>query len=372
MINGAPDLRRKLTDPELPCVQDSSLRMNTRVWTDTLLSHTEQQQQQQLLEGDQQQATTAGSSNSSSRLGSWDYSMPGRSLKARSRIKNTSSRDNKLKEHHQQRVRFNARHPFHRRQKGGGSGALATASVGGDSEELGWTLDQDGLTSAAAAGRLPPAVSGGGANSGSAASTSAGRGGSDGHPLPSPASVGPFTPRPGGPDSVRNAAGDSALAHPSPAPPLSNGPPTPFDALLMHPKTPGTPAGGGGDQGGPRSQAPSSVPPPSPYHHHHRPGSRSGFSSVTGGPAGDVKVEGGESGVKTEEPPPPATAYEGPAAAAVAGTNERLAAGKRPALPAKDYEEEEEEQGERRPQSVYDYTLLHAWLSHPVKKFKGE
>jgi hypothetical protein len=56
----------------------------------------------------------------------------------------------------------------------------------------------------------------------------------------------------------------------------------------------------------------------------------------------------------------------------VAGTNERLAAGKRPALPAKDYEEEEEEQGERRPQSVYDYTLLHAWLSHPVKKFKGE
>ena len=342
--------------------------MNTRVWTDTLLSHTEQQQQ--LLEGDQQQATTAGSS-SSSRLGSWDYSMPGLSLKARSRIKNTSSRDNKLKEHHQQRVRFNARHPFHRRQKGGS--ALATAAtVGGDSEELGWTLDQDGLTSAAAAGRLPAAVSG--ANSGSAASgTAAGRGGSDGHPLPSPASVGPFTPRPG-PDSVRNAAGDSAIAHPSPAPPLSNGPPTPFDALLMHPKTPGTPAGGGGDQGGPRSQAPSSVPPPSPYHHHHRPGSRSGFSSVTG-PAGDVKVEAGESGVnKTEEPPPPpTTAYEGPAASAAAGTNERLAAGgKRPALPAKEYEEEEEEQGERRPQSVYDYTLLHAWLSHPVKKFKGE
>jgi hypothetical protein len=342
--------------------------MNTRVWTDTLLSHTEQQQQQ-LLEGDQQQATTAGSS-SSSRLGSWDYSMPGRSLKARSRIKNTS-RD-KLKEHHQQRVRFNARHPFHRRQKGGGGALASTATVGGDSEELGWTLDQDGLTSAAAAGRLPPAVSG--ANSGSAASTSgAGRGGSDGHPLPSPASVGPFTPRPSGPDSVRNAAGDSAIAHPSPAPPLSNGPPTPFDALLMHPKTPGTPAGGG--DGGPRSQAPSSVPPPSPYHHHHhRPGSRSGFSSSMTGPAGDVvKVEAGESSVnKTEEPPPP-TAYEGPAAAvAVAGTNERLAAGKRPALPAKDYEEEEEEQGERRPQSVYDYTLLHAWLSHPVKKFKGE
>ena len=42
--------------------------------------------------------------------------------------------------------------------------------------------------------------------------------------------------------------------------------------------------------------------------------------------------------------------------------------GKRPALPAKDYEEEEE--GDKL-QSVYDYNLLDAWLSHPVKKFNG-
>ena len=296
--------------------------------------------------------------------------MPARSLKARSRIKSSSasasSRD-KLKEHHQ-RVRFNARHPFHRRKKG----TAVEPSGGADGEELGWALDQDGLHSAAAAGRLPalpPAGSSGQTTAGNSNNSSTGGPGSvrgsDSHlllPLQSPASVGPVTPRPGGPDSVRSTlggGGDTALntnlpsvAQPSPLqPPMSNGPPTPFDALL-HPKTPGTPTAGGGDHG-PRSQPPSSVP--SPYH--HRPVSRCG-----GGPGGDIKAEVGEGvpgSVKAE------LLSEGPAVGSSAAVT-----GKRPALPAKDYEEEEEEQGDKL-QSVYDYKLLNAWLSHPVKKFKG-
>jgi hypothetical protein len=70
----------------------------------------------------------------------------------------------------------------------------------------------------------------------------------------------------------------------------------------------------------------------------------------------------GEATVKTEPTP------EGPAACA--SSREPLLTGKRPALPAKDYEEEEEEQVDKL-QSAYDYKLLNAWLSHPVKKFKG-
>ena len=96
---------------------------------------------------------------------------------------------------------------------------------------------------------------------------------------------------------------------------------------------------------------PSSVP--SPYH--HRPVSRCG-----GGPSGDIKAEVGEGvpgSVKAE------LLSEGPAVGSSAAVT-----GKRPALPAKDYEEEEE--GDKL-QSVYDYNLLDAWLSHPVKKFNG-
>ena len=121
-------------------MQDSSLRMNGRVWTDSLLSQTEQQQRMQEGDPQQQQAAsnTPANGNSSSRLGSWDYSMPGRSLKARSRVKNSTASRDKLKEHHQ-RVRFNARHPFHRRKKG----SAATVTEVGDSEELGWTLEPD-------------------------------------------------------------------------------------------------------------------------------------------------------------------------------------------------------------------------------------
>jgi len=49
----------------------------------------------------------------------------------------TASRD-KLKEHHQ-RVQFNVFHPFLRQKKG----TAATEAEVGDSEELGWTLEQD-------------------------------------------------------------------------------------------------------------------------------------------------------------------------------------------------------------------------------------
>ena len=41
---------------------------------------------------------------------------------------------------------------------------------------------------------------------------------------------------------------------------------------------------------------------------------------------------------------------------------------RRPRLPAKEYEVEEEEE---KLASAYDYRLLNAWLSHPVKRYKG-
>jgi hypothetical protein len=87
-----------------------------------------------------------------------------------------------------------------------------------------------------------------------------------------------------------------------------------------------------------------------------------------GGPIGgsDVKTEPTEGGITAKAEPQPDCPSE---AVGDDGDGRDLRA-KRPALPAKDYEEEEEEQGDKL-QSVYDYKLLNAWLSHPVKKFKG-
>ena len=185
---------------------------------------------------------------------------------------------------------------------------------GGEFGEPGlYSLDQDGFTAAAAQGRLPQH----GSHHGSHGQPS--RVPTEGLPLPSPASLGPATP---GPFSVKSEA--MALLSPH------TGPATP--AYTPHPATPTTP-------GGPKSTGPpGSVP--SPYR---------ALASAAARP------EPGQPGPRVS-----------PTAGRAAGEQAGLGtSGKRPALPAPEYEEVRDTLAL---QSAYDLTAMTAWLSHPVKK----
>jgi len=260
-------------------------------------------------------------SHDPSHLASWDYNNPAKVFKRKARTKTS------LKKEHHRPPKFNSKNPFHRKNPD-----LL--------DELAWTLDQDGLCGAAAAGRLP----GHGAQPGPASRVP-----SDGLHLNSPASVGPVTPMGNprtprtGPDSVKTP-GDPAMPLLSPHPPLSNGPATPNPA---NPKTPGTP-------GGPRSQ------PPVSYNNVPSP-----FRTTT---SRETELNKTEAAVKQEIVKPEVTPeFHGPNSDLTNPPANPPVSNKRPCLPAKDYEEVEEEE---ELSSLYDYKLMKAWLSHPVKKFR--
>jgi len=184
-----------------------------------------------------------------------------------------------------------------------------------------WGLDQDGFSSATAHGRINQVHSNHHPQPNN-------RVPSEGLPLQSPASVGPVTP---GPLSVKSETGMPLLS------PHTNGPTTPVftpgDSVpTCNPATPSTP-------GGPKSQGPpSSVPSP--------------FRSVN--PAlSDRKLEPVAQMNVQVSPTTSKTSMKGNIHA------------KRPALPAKEYEEISDSLSLT---SAYDYSAMTAWLSHPVKK----
>ena len=184
-----------------------------------------------------------------------------------------------------------------------------------------WGLDQDGFSSATAHGRINQVHSNHHPQPNN-------RVPSEGLPMQSPASVGPVTP---GPLSVKSEAGMPLLS------PHTNGPTTPAytpgDSVpIFNPATPSTP-------GGPKSQGPpSSVPSPfravNPALPERKPESSS-VSSVLVSPTTSKSSQKG-------------TLHS-----------------KRPALPAKEYEEVSDSFSLI---SAYDYSAMTAWLSHPVKK----
>jgi len=184
-----------------------------------------------------------------------------------------------------------------------------------------WGLDQDGFSSAAARGRI---------NQGHSTHHTQpnNRVPSEGLPMQSPASVGPVTP---GPLSVKSETAMPLLS------PHTNGPTTPVytpgDSVpTFNPATPSTP-------GGPKSQGPpSSVPSP--------------FRAVNPALA-DRKPDMSSLSNVLVSPTTSKTSVKGSMHA------------KRPALPAKEYEEISDSLSLT---SAYDYSAMTAWLSHPVKK----
>ena len=177
-----------------------------------------------------------------------------------------------------------------------------------------WGLDQDGFNT-----------------------TRMGHSGSGGH-TNGPASVGPVTPGgQAGPLSVKSESMVMPLLSPH-----TNGPATPAytpgepGGITFNPATPSTP-GGPKSVGPVGSVAPGSIPA-SPFSRAVNPA----LSSST------VKTEpGATTGQAAKESP------------------KSLGPGKRPLLPAKEYEEVNDS---LELVSAYDYSSMSAWLSHPVKK----
>ena len=225
-----------------------TLATHNRVWSDSVLPHPELH----AASGEDQQDTKdaaggSGGSGNHAFLNNFDYVNPISPVRQKPKPKSFSRE--RFKE---LRARYHAKNPFHRK---------GTEVA----DDLGWTLDQEGICTGVAAGRLPtpPQISGGGSSAPAASSGPASnRVPTDGlPPLQSPMSIGgPVTPRGGGPDSVKaeGGGGGGLMSHPSPAPPLSNGPTTPYH----NPKTPGTP-GQPRTPGNPRSVNPPSASGPS-------------------------------------------------------------------------------------------------------------
>jgi len=184
-----------------------------------------------------------------------------------------------------------------------------------------WGLDQDGFSSAAAHGRINQGHSNHHPQPNN-------RVPSEGLPMQSPASVGPVTP---GPMSVKSETAMPLLS------PHTNGPTTPVytpgdSGSTFNPATPSTP-------GGPKSQGPpSSVPSPFRAVNPALPDRKPDMSSMS-----TVLVS-------------PTTSKT---------TDKGNLHAKRPALPAKEYEEISDSLSLT---SAYDYSTMTAWLSHPVKK----
>ena len=341
--------------------------METRVWDDSILPLPSPSE----IDG-------GDNKDSYSYLKNWEFRNPARPLKQKPKSKHFS-RD-RFKE---LRARYHGKNPFHRKHD----------SV---HDDLAWTLDQDGLCNGVATGRLavPTVMPGNAGGPGNAGNNAAGGGNggnssrvppNDGHPLPSPLSVGPVTPRAGtGPDSVKTEPGNlgssAGFSLVSPQPPLSNGPTTPasYHDSIHHPKTPGTPGaprtpGNPRTPGGPRSQQPVSTSVPSPY---HRPTSAMASSMSDKKPdPNDIKLEPSPAGTSSMAGGL-GSGYQRTEYTAPYGGNDNAKSvdrfaltTKRPVLPKTDYDMETESDGLT---SVYDYSLLSAWLSHPVKRYRGQ
>ena len=176
-----------------------------------------------------------------------------------------------------------------------------------------WGLDQDGYSTA----RM-------------------GHSGPGGHTSNGPASVGPVTPGgQAGPLSVKSEAMPLLSPH-------TNGPATPAytpgepGGITFNPATPSTP--GGPKSVGPVGSGPGSVSIPASPFRAVNPALPSAVKTEPGAPRGQ---EAAKESVKTWGP------------------------GKRPLLPAKEYEEVNDS---LELVSAYDYSTMSAWLSHPVKK----
>ena len=137
--------------------------------------------------------------------------------------------------------------------------------------------------------------------------------------------------------------------------------------LLGTPGNPITPGGAPRTPGNPRSQQPpSSVPSPYPRPASIPPDKKPDPADLKPDPAdykpdfGSIQPSPAVFGLRSDYNPElqqPTTKLA-----------DRLLLTKRPHLPTTDYDDETEVD---HLTSVYDYTLLSAWLSHPVKRYRG-
>ncbi len=374
------------------------------VYQDALCINPEAQQQQAANEEQQ----PGGGSQILEYLSHWDFCNPARLGKRRS-DRGSSRRQREAREQRaarDPRSRFTSRVPFHKKadvvddlswhldhahimDPGGhhhhhhlshqhperGSERMS-GSDGPSSSGGGGTAPEDGGTGGG--GGNPPSMGPPSSVKNEREASALGTGGSINSPasLGTPVSV--MTPKAPAPGSVRTPGDPASLSLMSPHQPPSNGPLTPMDTS------------GSSDQKPPRT--PKSVPPPSysvasPY---------TSVKSVERRPPDSI---GGSSNVKQEEPPPPPPSVNGieqhshedgkerqeqtggfqlPSssifASSVSSTRPEstlplILPAKRPALPAKEYEDDLRRE-DFLSDSVYDYRPIHRWLNHPVKRLR--